>query len=299
MSLFGENSDSRNSVMGNILLTRINTNMNRISLRRCAFCSRYDHDLSICNNEGFMIICADLINNKKKILNDISISYNDKKDVFCADIRWEAELSENKKHRLKCYAIRFCDAAIDDDYFTWTMKICDKIYNMSRDEEMAIINNLNSPDYLAFDENDALNYLIDADNLIRENNHTININEEINERYTDSGLRLLSFIAQIRMEEMLDEIVREPVENSEKYHEIDCCLDSTISESETKVLHECSICYEEKEFINFATANCGHEFCCECIKNTIKSTNMELKCAMCRTKLTSLKFRSKEICENF
>lgn len=298
MSLFGYNSDSRNSGMRNTLLTRINTSINRHSLMRCSFCGRYGHNVIDCNDIGFMTISADLINNKRKIINDESISYNDKKDVFCADLRYYAELSENKKRRLKCYAIRYCDARDEDDYFTWSMKICNEIYEMTYEEEERIISNINTPDYLEFDENDAVNYLIDADNLISENNviHNLNTMSQQNARYTESGLRLLSFIAQIRMDEMLDEMVRLPNENDNK---LECCVDSNVLENDLNKLNECSICYEEKKQIYFVGVNCSHEFCCGCMKKTIEMTNTELKCPLCRTKITSLKFKNKELCENF
>lgn len=307
MSFFENNSENRNSGMRNTLLTRINTRINRNSLMRCSFCCRYGHNVIDCNDIGFMTISADLINNKRKIINDRTISYNDKKDVFCADLRYEAELSENKKRRLKCYAIRYCDAGDEDDYFTWSMKICNKIYEMTYEEEERIISNITTPDYLEFDENDAVNYLIDADNLIRENNviRNLNVMSERDTRYTESGLRLLSFIAQIRMDEMLDEMVRLPFEddynncNNDNKHVLECCIDSNVLENDLNKLNECSICYEEKSNINFVKVNCSHEFCCGCMKKTIDTTNTELKCPLCRTKITSLKFKNKEICENF
>jgi hypothetical protein len=242
---------------------------------------------------------------KKNIMQDNSISYNDKKDVLCSSIRDKAERSRNEKMRLKCYAIRNCNAMDEDDYFTWTMKICNKIYNMSNEEENTILNNQNTPDYLGFNvETDAVSYLIEADNLISENSMTINRNQDRNQDrnliYSDSALTILSYLAEIRMDETLNETI--PNNTLANCCSIDCYVDTTKIENDKEikepVLNECVICYETKEIKNFVTVNCGHNFCVCCIKRTINHSE-ELKCALCRTKIVSLQFRDKEICENF
>jgi len=303
MSFYGENSSARILPMRTTLLTRLNTNINRNSLIRCPFCSRYGHNVIDCNDVAFMTIWCNLINMKRNIMNDTSISYNDKKDVLCTFIRNNAESSINEKRRLKCYGIRYCNATDEDDYFTWSMKICDKIFNMTNDEEIIILNNENSSDYLEFNENDAVSYLIEADNLIRENSITINRYQERSAIHNDSALRILSLFAQIRMDEMLDEIIineeiTETLEDNHKCSEIECYFDKTKIDNEKYAAEECKICYETKELKTFVTANCGHNFCYCCMKQIINHS-IELKCALCRAKIVTLEFRDKEICENF
>jgi hypothetical protein len=318
MSLVGENSSSRILPMRTSLLTRLNTSLNRNSLVRCPFCSRYGHNVIDCNDAAFMTISASLIHMKINIMNDNNISYNDKKDVLCSLIRNNAERSTTEGRRLKCYAIRNCNVRDEDDYFTWSMKICDKIYNMTNDEETTILNNQNSPDFLEFHENDAVSYLIDADNLIRANSMDMDRNEERIGIQSDSRLRMLSLLAQIRMDEMLNEITGDEITGDEivegvsiednKYsHKVLCTMDTNhlhneneIPENEINIIEqsECSICYETKDLKLFVNTNCGHSFCHCCMKQTMNSS-IELKCPLCRTKISSLTCKNKEICENF
>ena len=49
---------------------------------------------------------------------------------------------------------------------------------------------------------------------------------------------------------------------------------------------ECTICFDEKEFKKFVKLGCNHEFCKDCIINTMKtiqSSKSELCCPLCRS----------------
>jgi hypothetical protein len=58
----------------------------------------------------------------------------------------------------------------------------------------------------------------------------------------------------------------------------------------------CSICWEEKEETKFVTYLCNHEFCGECLINTlkVKPSRDELKCALCRGNVDFITFHSEE-----
>ena len=60
---------------------------------------------------------------------------------------------------------------------------------------------------------------------------------------------------------------------------------------------ECNICYETYEKTNFVKLNCEHEFCKECVKNTIKSSKP--CCAFCREDMKSFKVNSEDIKNEF
>lgn len=60
---------------------------------------------------------------------------------------------------------------------------------------------------------------------------------------------------------------------------------------------ECNICYESREKKNYVKLNCGHEFCKECIVNTLKSSNY--CCALCRTDMKSFELYDKSIKSEF
>ena len=60
-------------------------------------------------------------------------------------------------------------------------------------------------------------------------------------------------------------------------------------------LCECSICYDEKELQNFVKLGCNHEFCKDCVINTIKTSNNKVCCAFCRSEVTEIESRTNEV----
>jgi len=62
-------------------------------------------------------------------------------------------------------------------------------------------------------------------------------------------------------------------------------------------LCECGICYEEKKVAEHVKLNCNHEFCKDCIINTIKSRQNanNICCAFCRTEVKSVESRTNEV----
>ena len=311
--MFGEMSDQRNqpiSSMRNTLLTHLNTNINMHSIRRCAFCNRYGHNLNDCCDEGFAFIERDLIHMKRRIIDDSNIPISQKKDELYKHLHTMANSSEIMKHRLLCYAVRYCGASLLDVYLSWTNNICNKIYDMTNDEESQLMNSLLTPDYISFD-NEPLNYLIDAENLISSENNDI-IQQHTSNRYTSTGLNILSYLAQIRLEELIYSSTNEegetdgqtsidttmhPNDSIHKTQYIECYVNTNLISINN--ISECPICYEMKASKEFVTTNCNHSFCCMCIKKTVNFCDNKLKCALCRTNIDILTFNDKEICENF
>ena len=60
---------------------------------------------------------------------------------------------------------------------------------------------------------------------------------------------------------------------------------------------ECNICYEERKVSDFTKFNCNHEFCKDCVINTIKSKRNanNICCALCRTKVKSVETKTNEV----
>lgn len=58
---------------------------------------------------------------------------------------------------------------------------------------------------------------------------------------------------------------------------------------------ECSICYETIENQDIIKYNCGHEFCCECSINHIKSKKTHPECALCRCPIQNIECRLEQI----
>jgi hypothetical protein len=75
---------------------------------------------------------------------------------------------------------------------------------------------------------------------------------------------------------------------------------STVKNDENLDIHqlcECSICYEEKKVGDFTKFNCNHEFCKDCVINTIKLRRNanNICCAFCRTEVKSVETKTNEV----
>jgi len=63
---------------------------------------------------------------------------------------------------------------------------------------------------------------------------------------------------------------------------------------------ECSICYEYYENKHFVKLNCGHEFCKDCIKQTLQNDRRQTPCcAFCRTEMKNFEYKSESIANEF
>lgn len=63
---------------------------------------------------------------------------------------------------------------------------------------------------------------------------------------------------------------------------------------------ECGICYEECETKNIVKLNCGHEFCKDCIKQTLQNERrLTSCCAFCRTDIKNIELKLESIKDEF
>lgn len=63
---------------------------------------------------------------------------------------------------------------------------------------------------------------------------------------------------------------------------------------------ECSICYEEHQKKSFVKLKCGHDFCKECIRQTLCNVRTEHPmCALCRSEITNMELSSETIRDEF
>jgi hypothetical protein len=63
---------------------------------------------------------------------------------------------------------------------------------------------------------------------------------------------------------------------------------------------ECGICYDSKTQPEFVKLNCGHEFCKDCIKQSLQNVRTENpQCAFCRSEINNMELTSEEIRNEF
>jgi len=59
---------------------------------------------------------------------------------------------------------------------------------------------------------------------------------------------------------------------------------------------QCSICWDDKELRQFVKLDCNHEFCKDCIRQSVPSeTRTSLHCALCRGEVRTMRLRTQEV----
>jgi hypothetical protein len=125
--------------------------------------------------------------------------------------------------------------------------------------------------------------------------------EREREEVTDAMVQSMAYALRremliFTMANILENFIRDkPNINNNKINII-----STVKNDENLDIHqscECSICYEERKVSDFTKFNCNHEFCKDCVINTIKSRRNanNICCALCRTEVKSVESKTNEV----
>lgn len=105
-----------------------------------------------------------------------------------------------------------------------------------------------------------------------------------------------SLLYAIMFIEMITDI-NESAPLNRKFH-----ITTNISENkeESKEECECSICYDKHDNKNFIKLGCGHEFCKDCVKQTLQNDRRKTPCcAFCRTEIKNFEFKQECIKDEF
>ncbi len=63
---------------------------------------------------------------------------------------------------------------------------------------------------------------------------------------------------------------------------------------------ECNICYEEREKKTFVKLDCGHEFCKDCIRQSLQNEQRQIPCcAFCRADITNIELKLETVKNEF
>ena len=82
---------------------------------------------------------------------------------------------------------------------------------------------------------------------------------------------------------------------------ISLVVDDNIDNYENKdKICKCSICWDDKELNTFVKLGCSHEFCKDCIKQSLQNETRETPCcAFCRADIKFLELRLESIKNEF
>ena len=257
------NSENRNNihVIPPIVRTR--------TPRCCSFCRQPGHNLTTCNSDRlreFEIICSDTVTNI------------DSPEEFKT---WITEHYINDQLLLKAFAIRKFRVTTRTSIVHCIDLITQYIFRTYKN----IIIPLNNEEGF---ENDIINFLTELRN-VRENEQS----QEIQDVLGIERIVMRDMLLYALFNNMITTI-REQY-NGERKLDIISTVEINENENINKIC-ECNICYEEKEVKNFVKLNCNHEFCKDCLINSVKSDRRELPCcAFCRTEIKSFTSRTDEV----
>jgi hypothetical protein len=251
------------------------------SLRRrqcCSFCRQPGHNLQTCNSDRlreFEVICA------------TQVLQTNTQDDFK---NWLNQNYMSEQLLIKAFAVK---------KFRITIRTSiERCVDLTAEYIFMIYKNTNEPVEIVEHENEFENDLMTFIQAL-SNERQEEIQEEILEERRLSEHQQNIVMENMLMREMFIAMMSRIINRTSREENHKFKIVSTINENDNKnidQLCECSICYDNKELKNFVKLTCNHEFCKECIVETMKiSQNNKLCCALCRGEVKTIESRTNAI----
>jgi hypothetical protein len=240
----------------------------------CSFCRRIGHNLTTCNSDRlreFEAICA------------TQVLQTETQDDFK---NWLYQNYMAEQLLLKTFAIRKFRVTSRT-----TIEIC---VNLITDYIFMHYKNTNETEEIVEHEGEFENDLM---SFIQE--FSAERVEEIQENRIISEIQQARAIENMLMREMFIAMMSGIINRTLRGDSRKFKIVSTVNNNENVNINEtceCPICYDEKEFKNFVKLGCNHEFCKDCVINTMKSNHStNLSCAFCRAEVTKIESKTNEV----
>jgi hypothetical protein len=235
-----------------------NQRRERVTRGRCSFCHTEGHHITHCNN-------GRIVRFEREIINYIQIILIPRGDPGnMENFRQHlCNVAEEMPELIRAFAIRKCGANTRNnirDYIESIIQYFTPIIRRCEEEELQRTET-------HFEVSAETPTFADLGNYI----------------YTAMFIRMVEMVNR-NSEVKTKTNIKFPIQTkiSNDLHSISNC--------------ECNICYEEYEKAKFIKLNCGHEFCKDCIKQSLQN---EIKptpcCALCRANIKSMELSSKSI----
>jgi hypothetical protein len=184
-------------------------------------------------------------------------------------IKWLQDHSYRNKNTIKAYAVRFCGCTVRQYMFNFidniVLRISEIVDDIEEDEQ----------------NRDLLNPSQVAEILL-----SFGFNPQ-----GSVGDSLLAIL----LDNFFSGRERVPCNTNRKFS-----IQTNIVECSETDQCDCSICYDAKEKDKFVKLNCGHEFCKDCIKESLKNVRTEKpQCAFCRAEIQNIELSSETIRDEF
>jgi hypothetical protein len=260
-------------------------NRNYVSTRCCSFCRRAGHNITRCDSQPIRMF-------ERETLNFIQL-LNLRSELRVQDISNTENLRRyllgealNDSALVRAFAIRLCGASTRSNLDTCIELTIE--YFMPR---------------IQYGETNNQN--------IQENQPAARPNSrrgrrfgfsELSVPYYEMGERTTIETESILYAMMFIEMIRLINTSSETEIDRKFCIKTKISENQDDLEEkcECNICYDMHEKQKFIKLDCGHEFCKDCIKQSLQNETRETPCcAFCRADIKFLELRLESIKNEF
>jgi len=245
------------------------------SIRRlqcCSFCRQHGHNLTTCNSNRlreFEVICS------------TQALQTNTQDEFK---NWLSQNYMSEQLLLKTFAIKKFRVTTRTSVEICINLIAEYIFRTYKNTNEAVEIVEHEIEF----ENDLMTFIQEL-SAVRE--------EEIQENRIISEFEQLIAMENMLMREMFIAMMTRIINRTLRDDDVrKFKIVSAVNECEnTGQKCECNICYDEKELNNFVKLGCNHEFCKDCVIETMKTSNNKLCCAFCRTEITEIESRTAEI----
>lgn len=262
-------------------------------VKKCSFCKKPGHNISVCNEKKDALIVTVLfrfINSceTKQELRDTLIRFILIKLKILAK-HFKLNVSNHRKHIIIDKLIPLC---IENQTTQWinNYKVIEEIleehpgYSLTEIIDTKVIElyrNLNNRDSV-YDNFTNSNWFI-----------RLNFNQQsptIRRQITNGYIRAFDYITSIMNNE-----------NSGHHWKIEPIMTRLYTESELREVKQCPICYDETPEIHFMTTNCNHTFCNTCITTHLETERNKRHphCPMCRSTITTMNIKSITLFDEF
>jgi hypothetical protein len=248
-----------------------NAGFNLPARRCCSFCRQQGHNISRCNDVRLREFETECLRNFRDLTGE-----NQYRD-------WLTDYSTLEPNIVRAYAVRNCDCSVKSYMFVCIEQIIRKMRTITNEnvEEQVVDDN--------FEENTESNSTQDRNSRIIELVISLALGQRQRRINPQDLLTAMMFM------EMFDIMYNKENLNGRRFN-----IERRIVQSDDISDCDCNICYESYSKDKFVKLNCGHEFCKDCMKQTLQNIVLDTPhCAFCRKEINTMEMSSEEIVNEF
>jgi len=269
----------------------------------CSFCNRAGHSVYGCNSSPlitFERFCDMFISDIPQSMT-LSVIIREFKSFLIEEALHDRQL-------VKSFAMRKCNALDRDNIHICIAKIVN-YYSANLTGRLLVppispfpqiysetILSSSEDDTITLETEEETDNESDQEENVDSIINNVNINNSIADHLSESESIRLSY--GILFLDMM-RFIRNSNQSSQMPHKFDIKT-HLLENEETVDERECNICYDQIENKNFIKFDCHHEFCKECVMNSLKNEERNMFCcAFCRKQVNNFGVRENSIKTDF